>query len=295
MLGPLAADGGGDGGIDDQSGPELPSSLEQPSGTVCHCGEHHIVHLRAVGARDRLNAIEVRSDEHQPAVLSNRAVEGEARGAPFVEEAADLAQGQGDATDDGDRLSQLRHGSGPRRRHPAHVVGEELPATRCGPRHPPSWRRGRCIRSCVEQSANQREGGNAVGDYVMQAEEHPQLAIVEPRQQPQLPQRTRPVQSRLIQRRRHLEQGCLVARSGNGSGPHVLADVEAAVIDPQGLPQAESRAVEDLAQARGQIQAPLDVRPYGVQPKLSRGIEERCSLQDGQRCHMHGQPVVLHP
>ena len=233
--------------------------------------------------------------EQQPAAPPHRLVQRQPRGPALAREQAHLPHPCGEAINDRRRVAERGYGRCQAIGVQPQVVGEQLPGGGGG-RWPPRWcRRGRRGRGGVQQGAHQRDGGDAVGDRVMQADEQADGAVGEPGQQPQFPQRARPVQRRLVQLRAHRQQGRLIARRGDRAGAHMLGDAEVGVIGPHRRPQAAAWPYQDLAQARSLIQAPFHHRPHLLQLQPAARITQRRPLNAGQRGDMHGHAVLFGP
>jgi hypothetical protein len=95
----------------------------------------------------------------------------------------------------------------------------------------------------VEQCAEQRHPPDAVGDDVVQLQEHPDPAAREPGQEPHLPRGTREVEPRAPQLLHHLDELCGAGLRRQGQDVHVPGEVDGGCVHPQRSPQ----------QARGHV------------------------------------------
>ena len=115
----------------------------------------------------------------------------------------------------------------------------------------------------IEKRAEERQGRDAVSYHMMQADEQRDVAIGQSSEEPHLPQRTGSLERRSVQLRAQTQQRCLIPGGRKHARVHVLADVEARIVDPQWRPQAESRLEQRLTQTRSKVQAALDRNSNG--------------------------------
>ena len=92
------------------------------------------------------------------------------------------------------------------------------------------WRGG--VGRVVEQVAEELHAGEAVGDCMMNPDEHADLVAGQSGQQPQLPQRARPVQRALPQLLARLQQLTLAGPSRKRARSDVVGDVEGWSVHP---------------------------------------------------------------
>jgi len=90
---------------------------------------------------------------------------------------------------------------------------------------------------------------HTVGDGVVHLLEQCGAAVREPFDERELPQRSRPVQRSLGQRRHEVEELAHAARSGRGDVPEVIVEIETRVVDPFGRRYPKGRGDDQLVEA----------------------------------------------
>ena len=108
----------------------------------------------------------------------------------------------------------------------------------------------------------------------MHLHEEPDPSVRQAGQEPHLPQRPGSVQlspPELLTRREEL---LLVARRRHRNDPDVLRDVEGRGISPHGPSQPRPQPVQDLAEAWGEVQPPVDALTDRIDQELTMRIEE---------------------
>ncbi len=159
-----------------------------------------------------------------------------------------------------------------------------------------SRRRGR-----VEQHGRDVHSRDAVHEAVVGLVDHGEPVVLQALDQPQLPQRLGAVEALGEQPAGELAQLVVGAGARQRGVTHVVGEVEAWVVDPQGPSHLEPRVRELLAVARYEVQARLDV---GAQVLVGRrraleghhrpDVHVRAALLLVEKRHVHGtQPLHM--
>jgi hypothetical protein len=172
------------------------------------------------------------------------------------------------------------------------AVGHQRPPRRRRPRLPWGRRNAAGVRGGVQQRTGDLDGGQPVGQRVVQLEHQPDPALGQSGHQPQLPQRVDAVQQPQAQLVAQRQQLLLVTEAGELDDADVVGKVEGRVVDPQRQPLRERGAQHDLAQPGDVVQAPPNFLADRVQPYAAVWVMQRPALGDGQDGDMLGQPGV---
>ena len=151
------------------------------------------------------------------------------------------------------------------------------------------------VRVQVEQRAEGRHPGDPVGQGVMGAQEQADLPARQPGQQPRLPQRPRRVQPAPVQLGTGRQQLGLVAGRGQRVDPHVVGEVEGGGVDPQRPAQPPPGPVQQLPQARHQVQPRLQPPADLVDLDAAVTVQQPVAVKDGQHADVLGPTEVVRP
>lgn len=111
--------------------------------------------------------------------------------------------------------------------------------------------------------------------------------VSHPAQQPDLPERPAAVQWHLVELSACCEQGGFIRRRIKRASPDVVSDVEVRKGNPHRA--TSPRKGKHLAQPTGRASALLDVRADSGRAQFASRVEQRSSVEDRPRCHMHRQ------
>ena len=131
----------------------------------------------------------------------------------------------------------------------------------------------------VEEQHRHLDRGDPVDERVMGLADDGPSAAAQPADEVHPPQRMAGVQRRRQQRPRQLAQLARARGRRQRHGVHVARDVEAGVVGPVLVAQAEARARDAPAEARHVLQAPLDVAAQ----RRQRG---RAALDEDRPAHV---------
>jgi hypothetical protein len=149
---------------------------------------------------------------------------------------------------------------------PGQVVSQKRRPGRCRPGLPRRRSGVGSVGGAVQEQTGDLDGGQPVGQAVVQLEHQPHLAIHKPGHQPQLPQRPGPVQQPQAQLITQPQQLPLTTRRRHLHDVDVVGQVEARVIHPQRQPLPNPGAQHPLTQPGHQLQAAGELLADGVQP-----------------------------
>src|SRR5690242_8526154 len=235
----------------------------------------------------------VGTHEQDTVLRADRPVERGARGPALPGELQALAEQRAGWGEGPPGMPDLVHAPADAGDGSAKRVAEKLRAGGHGPRGP--WRalllRG--FRHCVKQGAEQKQRCEAVGENVVEADEHRYVPIQCAGEQPDLPQGVCLVKRPAVQLHAGRQQCFLAATGRRGPRPDMAADIEPRVVDPDWGAEAETGPVEPLTKPRCQVQALLDPHCDRLNGKLSRRIEQNAALEDGEGGNVHRQAMPL--
>jgi hypothetical protein len=117
-------------------------------------------------------------------------------------------------------------------------------------------------------------------------EDQREAVVLQPLDQPVLPQRLGPVELLGGDPGGEQEQLLLAAGRGQRGVAHVVLEVEAGVVDPHRPPGLQRRRGQPLAVARDQVQATADVVEVVVERR-------RRALEDQQAADVHVRALAL--
>ena len=162
-------------------------------------------------------------------------------------------------------------------RRPGHPVGQVV-----GQQRRPRWgrpglpqRRGGSVGGAIQQYPGELDGGQPVGQAVVQLEDQPHPALSKFRHQPQLPQRPGPVQQPQAQLIAQPQQLPLATRRRQVDRADVVGQVKGGVIDPQRQPLPNRGGQHPLTQPGDQLQAAGELLADGVHPEAAIGVVQR--------------------
>ena len=120
--------------------------------------------------------------------------------------------------------------------------------------------RGGCRRRLeVEQDGRQIDAGDAVDERVVGLEDEREAIVLEPFDQPALPQRLGAIELLGDDPARELEQLLLGSGRGERRVAHVVLEIERWVVGPQRAAGLERRRAQPLPVARHEVQAAADM------------------------------------
>lgn len=190
----------------------FPTGVQQPTQAARGHRQEHVVHCCLMVVRDPGDLFEGAADESESAVRPDEEIQAGLRPGLLDEDLPDgrppgpySPDGPRRVGDDSGRASQAGQA-------PADVVSEQLKARRprCGG---PGWRgRAGHVGGRSQQRSQGRHDGDAVGDDVVQPDEHADPPLREPRQEPDLPQWSAPIEPAAAQPFGGLQQLRLVTR-----------------------------------------------------------------------------------
>jgi hypothetical protein len=131
------------------------------------------------------------------------------------------------------------------------------------------------LRSEGGSDAEGAERGDArhpVGDRVVHLHEQADASVRQPGQEPQLPQRPRPVQPPVPQLLTGQQQPRLISRSSQREHPDVLGEIDRRRVDPQRPAQPEPRPVQQLPEAGNQVEPAPDLLAGRLDPEAAVGV-----------------------
>ena len=112
-------------------------------------------------------------------------------------------------------------------------------------------------------------------------------------QQPELPQRSRSIERRLVELGGLPEKSTLVTRRGNGLGPDVASDIEVTGVDPHRRSESGARLMEHLSEPGHQVQATFHMSPDVLQPQPAGRRRGAARREQGKPGGVHRRPAVL--
>ena len=269
----------------------LAAAGQQLAQAAGHGGQDDVVDLGLVGVGDLPGHLQAAPDDGQPAVGPDRAVEAGAGGTLGQELTPHPQRGAPRPA----RTGQARQPPAQPAQAPAQVVDQQLPHRRPRGRRPRRRDLGGRVRVQVQQRAEGRHPGHPVGQGVMGAQEQADLPARQPGQQPRLPQRPRRVQPAPVQLGTGAQQLVLVARRGQRVDPHVVGEVEGGRVDPQRPAQPPPGPVQQLPQARHQVQPRLQPPADLVDPDAAVTVQQPGAVKDGQHADILGPAEVVRP
>jgi hypothetical protein len=92
-----------------------------------------------------------------------------------------------------------------------------------------------------------------------------------------------------------LQQLGLIARRGQRVDPQVVGEVEGGGVDPQGPAQPPPGPVQQLPEARDQLQPRLEVPTDGLDVDAAVGVEQPGAVQDGEHADVLGPAEIVRP
>ena len=137
----------------------------------------------------------------------------------------------------------------------------------------------------VEQQHRHLDRGDAVDERVVGLAHDRPAAAAQPADEVHPPQRVAGVERRREQRARQLAQLARARGRRQRQRVHVARDVEAGVVDPMRVAEAEPRARDAPAEARHVLQAPLDVAAQ----RRQRG---RAALDEDRPADVQRRPAL---
>ena len=204
------------------------------------------------------------------------------------------------------------------RRGAERAAGERRTAARTSPRTPraaseaalgsgwgahgsPSCGSGRRHRLEVEQHGREVDAGDAVDERVVRLGDQREAAVVEPLDEPQLPQRLRAVELLRVDARGQRAQLLLAAGARERGVAQVVLEVEARVVDPQRPAGLERRHRELLPVARDEVQPAADVvgevregRRRALEDHHGADVHVRVRPFLGEEGRVHrGEPIAV--
>ena len=85
----------------------------------------------------------------------------------------------------------------------------------------------------------------------------------------------------------------LAAWRGKRADSDVVGEIERRSVYPQGPAQAEARPVQQLPEARHQVQFRLEVPPYRVDTDATLVVEQAGAIEDGEPADVGGPAIVV--
>jgi hypothetical protein len=178
---------------------------------------------------------------------------------------------------------------------PAQVVAEERSRGRGRGRGPGRRDLDGRVGGQVQQRAEGGHAGHAVRDGVVGAEEQAHLSPRQAGQDPGLPQRPGRVQASPVQPRARGQQLGLVAGRGHLVDPDVVGEVEGRGVDPERPAQPSPGPVQQLPEARDQVQLRLQPPADLVDPDAAVTVQQPGAVEDGQHADVLGPAEVVRP
>jgi len=171
---------------------------------------------------------------------------------------------------------------------PAQVVAQQLAPGGEGRWCP--WRgQGWRVGAQVEERAEGRYPGHAVGDGMVHLHDQADPPLCQAWQEPHLPQRAGPVQPPLPQLLAGRQQLGLASGRGQREHPDMAGDVEGGSVDPQRPAQPPPRGVQQLAEPGQQVKPAADPLTDGLDRETAPRLGQPRAVEDDER------PDVLAP
>ena len=272
-----------------RSSPRDSNSRRSPPATP---GEHDVVHGAAEALADRLHVVERDLHAFEAAAAPDRDVDRRARRDRVAiderrQRASELAGALERALR---RPHEVAHRARDLRglgRALVQRVDEQAAGARRRLDDPTRRLEERGVRREVEQHGRDIDAGDAVDERVVRLLDQPDVAALEPLDEPQLPERPRPVEELRLDPRGEREQLLAAARRRQRGEAHVVRDVEARVVDPDRPTLLERHVHDPLAEPRDEVQPGAD-EPAGLREAEPAGVvEERSALEDADGPHVH--------
>jgi hypothetical protein len=178
---------------------------------------------------------------------------------------------------------------------PAQVVGQQLARGRERGWRPRRDGRHWRVGGQVQQRAEGRHPRHPVGQGVVGAQEQAHPVVGQAGQQPRLPQRPGRIQPALVQLRTRRQQLGLIVRRAQRVDPQVVGQVKGGGVDPQRPAQPPSGPVQQLPEARDQLQPRLDVPTDGLDPDAAITVQQPGAVQDGEGADVLGPAEIVRP
>jgi hypothetical protein len=124
----------------------------------------------------------------------------------------------------------------------------------------------RDVRRGIEQGPHDRHGGRSVRHRVVQLQQDTDAAVVQAGQEPELPERARPVEQASVDGGGRLQELSIASRGLDGPLLNVVLDGEPSVIDPEGPAAQRSREVHPSSELRNARQTAIQPVPDLLQP-----------------------------
>ncbi len=261
--------------------------------------EHHVVHGPAEPILDVLEPLERSLGDREPAVRADPDVERRGRPRPHVEDAAQATQHR-PGVDRGERRRAPNRIDGRHRR--LHRVSEDgfgrLPQQllRGGFRLRRPGRRRRIrtrVRRQVEDRRREVHAGQPVDHRVMDLHERGHVAVLEPLDHVELPERFRAVERAREDPLDLLRQLGPPPGARQGGPPDVEAEVERRIVDPDRVCEVERHHLHPLPEPRCQMQSRGDDGLHVLEPqpavRAGRGVEHG----QARDVHVHRGPLEV--
>ena len=131
---------------------------------------------------------------------------------------------------------------------------------------------GRWVGLEIDEHRREVDVGHPVAESVVHLDDQPDMVIGQAVDEPQLPQRARPVERQRLEATHQRGELIIVARTGERGEADVVTDVEVVVVDPHGSGLVVRHLHHPLTRPRNTMQTPLDVLLEFVEADSSVGV-----------------------